>query len=168
LKTMSSVRYSEEIKRDILERVLGPKKESVLKVAKERKINKATIYKWVKEAEGIEEVETKGTRRNWTSNEKFHMVLEAASLTEQELGEYCRRKGIFTEDIKTWTVQCMNANSDSKEDPSKLKEELKEEKERNKKIEKELRVKEKALAEAAALLVLRKNVQAIWGDKEEE
>jgi len=43
-----------------------------------------------------------------------------------------------------------------------------EEKEKNRKIERELKIKEKALAEAAALLVLRKNVQAIWGDQEEE
>jgi hypothetical protein len=35
-------------------------------------------------------------------------------------------------------------------------------------LEKELRRKEKALAEAAALLVLRKKAQAIWGDEEDE
>jgi len=164
---MKNIRYSEETKKEILARVTGPGKESVLKVAKEKKINKATIYNWIKDA--ADAVETTSSKRKWTSEDKFHMVLETASLSEQELGEYCRRKGIYTEDIKAWKSQCMNANNNSnKEDSEKLKTELKEEKDKNKKIEKELRIKEKALAEAAALLVLRKNVQAIWGDKEEE
>jgi hypothetical protein len=42
------------------------------------------------------------------------------------------------------------------------------EKQRTRKLEKELKRKEKALAEAAALLVLRKKADAIWGDKEED
>jgi len=45
---------------------------------------------------------------------------------------------------------------------------LKEELKRSKQLEKDLQKKEKALAEAAALLLLRKKVQAIWGDDEEE
>jgi transposase len=45
---------------------------------------------------------------------------------------------------------------------------LKEEQKRAKQLEKELQKKEKALAEAATLLLLRKKAQAIWGDDEEE
>jgi len=165
---LKSIRYSEEARREVLARVTGPEKESVLKVAKEKKINKATIYNWIKEASASEGIKNSRLNGTWTSEDKFHIVLETASLTEQELGEYCRRKGIFTEDIKSWKAQCMNANNSSMEDPKKLKAELKEEKDKNKKIEKELRIKEKALAETAALLVLRKNVHAIWGDQEEE
>ena len=164
----SKNRYSEEIKKEILERVIGSKKENINKVSIDEKINKGTIYKWIKEAgikEGVSNLRLTG---NWTSEDKFHMVLEAASLTEQELGEYCRRKGIYTVDIKAWKAQCINANNSSMEDPKKLKADLKEEKDKNRRIEKELRFKEKALAETAALLVLRKNVHAIWGDQEEE
>lgn len=144
------------------------KKESITKVSIDKKINKGKIYKWIKEAgikEGISNLRLAG---NWTSEDKFHMVLEVATLTEQELGEYCRRKGIYTADIKAWKTQCMNANNSSMEDPKKLKADLKEEKDKNRRIEKELRFKEKALAETAALLVLRKNVHAIWGDQEDE
>ena len=49
-----------------------------------------------------------------------------------------------------------------------LTQKLKEEKKRSKVLEKDLRKKEKALAEAAALLLLRKKAQAIWGDPEDE
>ena len=39
---------------------------------------------------------------------------------------------------------------------------------RIKELERELRRKDKALAETAALLVLKKKAQAIWGDREDE
>ncbi len=89
-------------------------------------------------------------------------------LSEAELSEYCRRKGIYVDDIKTWRNQCLKANLNEKEDSKELKESLKAEKQLNKELQKELRFKEKALAETAALLVLRKKANAIWGDSEEE
>ena len=165
---VSKIGYSEEIKKEILSRVTGSEKESVLKVSIDKNINKGTIYKWIQEADAKAEAKNPRLNGNWSSEDKFHMVLETAALTEQELGEYCRRKGIYTIDIKAWKAQCMNANNSITEDPKKLKADLKEEKDKNKRIEKELRFKEKALAETAALLVLRKNVHAIWGDQEEE
>jgi transposase len=165
---VGSIRYCEETKKEVISRVTGTEKESVIKVAKEKNINKATIYNWIKDAETEEAVKISRSNEKWRSEDKFHMVLETASLTEQEISEYCRRKGIYTEDLKAWEVQCMNANNSSVEDPKILKAELKEEKDKNRRIEKELRFKEKDLAETAALLVLRKNVHAIWGGQEEE
>lgn len=165
---VSKIGYSEQIKKEVLARVSGPEKESVTRVSLDKKINKGTIYKWIKEAEVKEGIKILKLNGDWTSEEKFHMVLEAAALSQQELGEYCRRKGIYTDDIKEWKSQCINANNGSIEDPKKLKTELKEERDKVRKIEKDLKFKEKALAETAALLVLRKNVYAIWGDQEED
>ncbi|MCG4585712.1 IS3 family transposase, partial [Anaerosalibacter bizertensis] len=79
-----------------------------------------------------------------------------------------RRKGIYVDEVKVWKEQCLKANQITVEDPKELKESLKAEKELNKELERELRIKEKALAETAALLVLRKKANAIWGDPEEE
>jgi len=165
---VSKIGYPEEIKKEVLERVTGSEKESITKVSLDKKINKGTIYKWIKEAEVKAGIKILRLNGDWTTEEKFHMVLESATLSEQDLGEYCRRKGIYRDNIKSWKSQCINANNGSIEDPKKLKTELKEERDKIKKIEKELRFKEKALAETAALLVLRKNVHAIWGDQEED
>ena len=85
-----------------------------------------------------------------------------------ELAGYCRRKGIYVDEVKAWKEQCIKANQGTMEDPKELKESLKGEKNKVKKLEKELRIKEKALAETAALLVLRKKANAIWGDQKEE
>lgn len=70
--------------------------------------------------------------------------------------------------MRFWKEQCLKANQAAMEDPQELKVSLKEEKARVNQLEKELRMKEKALAETAALLVLRKKANAIWGDPEEE
>ncbi|NHC18899.1 MULTISPECIES: transposase [Bacillaceae] len=62
----------------------------------------------------------------------------------------------------------LSANGAESNQKKQLNQELKEEKKRAKSLEKDLRKKEKALAEAAALLLLRKKAQAIWGDQEDE
>jgi predicted S18 family serine protease len=94
--------------------------------------------------------------------------LETATFTEIELAEYCRRKGLYTLQVKEWRNACIQANGGVAEEASRLNGELRKADLEKKKLEKELARKEKTLAEAAALLVLRKNADAIWGDKEDE
>ena len=67
-----------------------------------------------------------------------------------------------------WRQACENANDWDRQVANKLKASQKDDKKRIKHLERELKRKEKALAEVAALLVLQKKVQAIWGDPEED
>ena len=103
----------------------------------------------------------------WSSQDKFAIVLETASLNEAELGEYCRKKGLYPEQIAQWKEACQNANAVERELNKKERNQLKLEQKKNKKLEKELIRKEKALAEAAALLVLQKKSQALWGEEKD-
>ena len=96
------------------------------------------------------------------------VVLETANLSEIEFSEYCREKGIYPEQVKEWKDACINANDRAKESNGKVSKELREERKEKEKLAKELARKEKALAEAAALLVLRKKANAIWGTDEED
>jgi len=93
-------------------------------------------------------------------------VLETASLNEVELGEYCRRKGLFPQQISAWREICAQAHAPlaPKADRKKLRIQTQE----IKRLEAELRRKEKALAETAALLVLQKKVRALWEEPEDE
>lgn len=75
--------------------------------------------------------------------------------------------GLYTTDIKRWR-SILESSFDSKKPSKDLESDLKAEKEKNNVLERDLRKKEKALAETAALLVLRKKADAIWGDPEEE
>ena len=104
----------------------------------------------------------------WSSQDKFMVVLETANLTEIEFSEYCREKGIYPEQVKEWKEACINANDNAREKSTKVGKELRVERKEKEKLEKELARKEKALAEAAALLVLRKKADAIWGTDEED
>ena len=85
-----------------------------------------------------------------------------------QLAEYARKKGLYVEQIKTWKDACMNANGGVAKEAARLTKELKAAERTNKQLQKELDRKEKALAETAALLVLRKKADAIWGDPEDE
>ena len=77
-------------------------------------------------------------------------------MSETELTEYARKKGLYVEQIKAWKDACMNANGGVAEEAARLNKELKAAERTNKQLQKELDRKEKALAETAALLVLRK------------
>ena len=90
------------------------------------------------------------------------------SLSELELGEYCRKKGIYTHDIQVWKDEIIQNLSGRKAGHLEDKKQAKKDKDRIKSLEKELRRKDKALAETAALLVLRKKLQAFYGEGGEE
>ena len=104
----------------------------------------------------------------WSNGDEFLIVMESFSMNQVELAEYCRKKGLFKEQIEAWKKTCLSANEQEENRTRELATELKEEKKQARQLEKELRHKEKALAEAAALLLLRKKAHAIWGDQEEE
>lgn len=160
-------RYTREFKETVLRRLEPPTNDTVTSLSEELGVTRGTIYAWIRAKDNNNPYNPKSTKR-WTSEDKFHIVLETSTLTEEELAAYCRRKGLFVEDVKAWREQCLRANATKSKDPQKLEQELKDEKEKTKTLEKELSRKEKALAETAALLVLRKKAQAIWGDPEED
>lgn len=86
-------------------------------------------------------------------------------MNQSELADYCRKKSLYKEQIDAWRSICLDANTGEINQTKRLKQELREEKRRALEIEKGLRKKEKALAEAADLLLLRKKARAIWGTK---
>lgn len=100
---------------------------------------------------------------DWSSRDKFAAVLETAALNEADLAEYCRKRGLYPAQITAWRSACEQANDWDRVRTARLGQATKEEKKRVKDLERELARKEKALAEAAALLILRKKASAIWG-----
>ena len=162
--------YSQEYKDSILRRILPPNNESISKIAKEEGLSEQTIRNWRDKArkDGYAAPGTDAVPDDWSTQDKFLIVVETASLNETDLSEYARKKGLYIEQIKAWKDACMNANGGIAKEAARLNKELKESQKNNKKLEKELQRKEKALAEAAALLVLSKKANAIWGDPEDE
>jgi transposase-like protein len=160
--------YSAERKEALLRQMMPPQNRLVSELARESGITEQTLYTWRRQLRN-QGTPVPGSGKNaeeWTSEDKFAVVLETAALNASELSEYCRRKGLFAEQIATWRAACMAANATQQTRGQQAQ--SKEDKKRIRQLEKDLQRKEKALAEAAALLILRKKAQAIWGDKEED
>ena len=162
--------YSPEFKEAMLRRMLPPNNESIKKIAKEEGLSEQTLRNWRDKArkEGYAAPGTDASPDDWSTQDKFLIVVETASLNESELAEYARKKGLYVEQIKAWKDACMNANGGIAKEAARLNRELKDSQKERKMLEKDLQRKEKALAEAAALLVLSKKANAIWGDPEDE
>lgn len=159
--------YPDEQKTSLIERMLLPQNASVPQLSKETGIPKDTFYGWRRQAlweRGLS-LTPAGDGERWRAEEKFAMVVETVALSEAERGEYCRKRGLYPEPLPAWRRACAQANA-SQAAP-RPKHDAQADKRRIQELERELRRKEKALAEAAALLVLRKKAEAIWGKDEE-
>ena len=161
--------YSQELRDSIVTKLItGETTASDLAVETGISIN--TIYRWRDRSQkiGISSTTKFKSADKWSSQDKFQIVLETAVLNEQELAEYCRRKGLYPQQVKEWKNACLQANGGVAQEASRLNLELKKSETNYKKLAQELNRKEKALAEVAALLVLRKNADAIWREPEDE
>jgi transposase-like protein len=163
------MRYSSERKEAVLKKMLPPHHRALSELAREEGISEATLYNWRKKARAQGRLLPEGEQgpAGWKSQDKFAAVVETAALSEAELGEYCRRRGLYPEQIRAWRVACEQANDWEREQQRRWKESQQADHQRLRELERELQRKEKALAEAAALLVLRKKAEAIWGDRED-
>ena len=166
--------YSKAYRAMVIQKATGPNALSFEELTKEFDASRASIYRWLKEA-ATEETRpaavideprhlpkpSKMKRpQDWSPEEKLAAVLEAASLSDAELGAFLRNKGLHETHLQQWREQMLDG---LKPVPTQNKN-IASESERIRKLQKDLRLKEKALAETAALLVLKKKAQEIWGD----
>jgi len=160
--------YSPERKAAVLKRMLPPNTVTLLRLSQEEGISVATLHKWRAEARGKGQLVPDAATgpEGWTSRDKFAAVLETAALNEADLGAYCRKRGLFAAQIQGWRAACEQANDWDRSSTARLSQATKDDKRQIKELERELSRKEKALAETAALLVLRKKAAAIWGDED--
>ena len=87
-------------------------------------------------------------------------------MNEAELSEYCRSKGLYVEQVKAWKADSLKGFASAREQELEAKQQRKADRKEIKQLKRELRQKEKALAETAALLVLRKKLDALWGERQ--
>jgi len=169
--------YSDTVKARMLARMVRPHGETASALSKETGISQATLSRWRKGAASIEPVTskrkpepvsnaqrpredggpvTRSRRRNGA--DKLTVVTRADGLEGEALGEFLRREGVHLPQLKGWRKLAEEALSGAKRlSPSK----------ETRRLKAELARKDKALAETAALIVLKKKVEAIWGDGDE-
>jgi hypothetical protein len=146
----------------------GPRRVSASALAREVGVPQPTLSLWLKSAGTVSLVndddETKPRAKrpeDWTPQEKLSAVEEAASLSDADLGGWLRRKGLTEVHLRQWRDTALSGFSTR---PSRAG---REERKRVKELERELKRKDKALAETAALLVLQGKMQALWADEDD-
>lgn len=164
-------RYSPERKAAVLKKMLPPHSLSVAELSRQEGISDVTLYTWRKEAIARGEVVSGRAQRgagklpeHWPAEAKLAVVIETSTLSEIELSHYCREKGLYPEQAKAWRQACLDGQTTALQQSQSERVQTKADKKRIRELERELNRKEKALAEAAALLVLRKKLNALWGD----
>ncbi len=146
-------------------------------LAEEIGVSRASLYRWMKDSAIFEqkiidsvELPTPISRpllmkrsQDWSAKEKLAAVLEAASLSDEALGAFLRSKGFHNAQLQQWREQMLAGLEPVASDRNKKVPEAK----RVRELEKELKRKDAALAEPAALLVLKKKAQMIWGNEDD-
>lgn len=161
--------YSLERREAVLKKMLPPNNRSIAELAKEEGISDATLYNWRQQArnEGRLMPDSDNTPEGWVSRDKFAAVMESATMSEAEIAQYCRQRGLYPEQLSAWRKACEQANDWCRASDKQLKDATRADRQKMRQLEKELARKEKALAEAAALLILRKKLDAMFEDPEE-
>jgi len=173
------MQYSEAFKRRMVQKLFGPNAMSEHALARQEGVSQASLSRWKNRAatlgvmskhdehNGSTDTTTPRRPQDWSMEEKLQVVLETATLSDAELGAYLRRKGLHEGTLKQWRASVSQALGKPQSKPKKSQEHKDAEK-RVRALERELKRKNAALAETAALLVLKKKAQAIWGDEDDD
>ncbi|MEP1214784.1 IS3 family transposase [Marinobacter sp.] len=161
-------RYSEERKASVLAKLSPPHSMTVAALARQEGISDQTLYNWRTQAreEGRPVPGSKAKSDQWSAEAKLATVIETAALSEEELSQYCREKGLYPEQVRRWKEESLQGFQRSAEREKQLRKKSQSDQKQIKKLERELRHKEKALAETAALLVLRKKLDGALGKRQ--
>lgn len=158
--------YSRTIINSVLKEVLPPKSRKIKDVSLEYNISRNTITNWMKSSnnDNLNLDEIPNNPSSFTAKEKYQLVLEFASVTEANQGAFLRTHGIHSEHLELWDQELRelvgNKNNKALDEKRELKKEVKT-------LQKELDRKDKALAEMATVLALKKKLDLYFQEKEE-
>ena len=164
--------YTREFKEAIIQKILSNPGRTVVSFAREASIPESTVATWIRNypKKTGKTLSSKKSKKQWSAEKKFEAVIETSALSEAEKSEYCRKHGIYPDQLKEWKKDCISGcrKSPDRDYLKKAKQREQELKRKAQSLEKELNRKEKALAETAALLVLKKKAQELWGEQEDD
>jgi transposase-like protein len=160
------IRYSEEFKEQALAKVLQRGDKSIQLIADELTISVFTLKGWLKQSRSTPTTDMIKHQRpqDWTREQRFEALVSSAGFEGEALNAFCRERGLFTHHLEAWKqdfIKPLEATLKiraSHQAVKPLQDEIVQ-------LKKDLQRKEKALAEAAALLILQKKYQAFWEEK---
>lgn len=167
--------HSEKFKARMVTKMVGPYAVSANVLSGQVGVGQPTLSRWLREARTISGMSNSkksrgssgnkatGSPQGFSPEEKSRVVVESRGLSEEELGAFLRKEGLYLAQLEEWREAMYSGLATAKKSRG-----VSAETKRIKKLERELRRKDKALAETAALLVLQKKVQEIWGVEDDD
>ena len=155
-------RYGQAFKDRAVARLLPPESAALELVAREMGVGAGTLQRWREEAQS-----RPARGRAWTAAARLQAVVTTAALPAADKSAWCREQGIYPAELDKWCASASAALADPQDAPASPQA-TRQDRKRIKELERELLRKERALAEAAALLVLSKKVAAIFPRGEDE
>ena len=161
---MAYRKFSEEQKRMWVKKFLSRGSKSIDVFCRESALSSTAVYKWVAIYGKTDDMKPlTRTPQNWTPEEKFKAVMAFDSLPVEEQGAFLRREGVHVDHIEMWREKMQKSlepeSTDKRTERGELIYKIQG-------LEKDLQRKEKALAEAAAIIILKKKADLIWGNED--
>jgi hypothetical protein len=153
-------RYCPEFKRTLVSEALTS--GDVDATAERNGVGRSSLFRWIK-AHGADvfgvRVKQRGRPRDWSFASKLKAIIETQGMNEREVGEYLRSKGIYYSHIVQWKNEVLEeVKKEGRKTPDAEAVLLK----RIRELEHELKLKDNALKEATALLILKKKAESAW------
>jgi transposase-like protein len=163
---MADAKYAVEFKKAVVEKLLNRGARPVAAILEEAGISSPTLYKWKADFANIPGMKSKQHRpQDRSSREKLNSLIAFENLPLDLRGEFLRKQGLHEESLQAWRKQIEEALQPVNKQAERS--ERAQDRRRIIELEKDMRRKDKALAETAALLILKKKADLIWGTRED-
>ena len=170
---MNQKPHSPEFKEQALRKLRERGARTQQSVADELNICLSTLKGWLQGSTKMARVLPHGAKPlpgdvpviAWGSSDRLQALNESHALSGEALHAWCREKGLFAHQLQTWREAFLTGAEPITGSARDSRSAVRELQLKNDLLERQLRRKDKALAEAAALLVLQKKFQALWADE---
>lgn len=157
---MGTSRFSKEFKDAVVTKIVNRGDQSIAEVCRQAGISLSAGRCWISERDSVPGMKNSKGSGRWTAEAKLDAVIQSRSLSEEDLGVFLRKEGLHSHQLSRWRAEMLAAlgsicrKSNKGNSAQRIRE-----------LERDLNRKDKALAEASALLILQKKVNLIWGNK---
>lgn len=156
------INSTSDFKEVVTTKFLNRNNQTAQQIAEETGVTTKTLYNWADKYSNGQLMKKKSR----STFEKMKLVIEFNALSEEQKGAFLRSHGLYEEQVKEWQTEVLTGEIE-KFTENLARKNLEETQKELKKVKKDLKKKEEALAEAAALLILKKKAEGFWGEDEE-
>ena len=150
--------FSVAFKQKMVQRLTGKNSVSALQLSREIGVTQQSLSRWLQEARSLPLMADQPKPvRTWTVEQKVRVLADASGLDGEALATYLEREGVKRAEYEQWRLALEEGGAAATSTTKRIRQ-----------LERELARKEKALAEAAALLVLKKKVETLFGEDEDD